>query len=217
MSKDVIRFFAFLTATAGLGLGVALLGSSLIGSAGGPEALIITRLKLLEIRGVEQALASATLLGPKVQFQRMSVVLDADAQGATVTSTLDFTGELRRSGLPATRVSSLGLERARYRLTDGQWLPTESDLPRLGAIVEALERRRMQLEEVPFDGGIQVTDRRYRSLGWFIRSEREEVLVSEDYQFQGHTPERPIDDKGTRQLTLHEDEKGLFSFPAASR
>lgn len=213
MSREVSSFLTFLGATAAVGLVLFVLGGQFLSSAGGADGAIITHLKQLEAQGVNHPLGWAVLVGPKLQFQRMSVMLDANGLGATVTSTLDFTGELRRPGdYSVTRVSSLGLERARYRLKDGDWQPEDTDFPRLRAILEALERRRveMQKEETHFPG---TSERVYRSEAWFIRSEREDVTVSEDYRFQGKTAERPVDEKATRRLVLHEEGDGLFRFP----
>lgn len=97
-------------------------------------------------------------------------------------------------------------------------MPQSHDFPRLVTILDALERRRAALDrgEVQPDGGVGwpgLSHRVYSSLAWFIRSEREDVLVSEDYQVQGQLPDRPLDEKATRRLSLHEDPSGLFSFP----
>jgi hypothetical protein len=219
MNSQFTRFLSFLAAAAALGLVIAVFGARFLGSAGGADGAIITRLKKLERAGTEQQLAWAKVLVPRLQFERISVVLDADGQGATVTSTLDFTGELRRAGSGNTRVSSLGLERARYRLVNGEWETEGSDFPRLITILEALEKRRLALErgEALADGGVPwpfVSERKYQSLAWYIRSEREDVLVSEDFRFEGRAPDRPVDEKATRRLSLHEDSTtGLFSFP----
>lgn len=218
MNREVQRFLAFLAATAALGLVLAVAGQRLLGSAAGPDGAMVTHLKKLERTGFEVELRFGQLLAPKLQFQRISIVLDADGQGATVTSTLDLTGELRRLRKPTTRVSSLGLERTRYRLRDGEWEPDGPVCPRLISILQALERRRDALErgEALTDGGFPWPDlsaRSYSSLAWFIRSEREDVTVSEDFQLRGNTPERPVDEKGTRRLSLREDNAGLFSFP----
>jgi hypothetical protein len=221
MSNEVHRFLGFLAAAAALGLVIAVFGSRFLGSAGGPDGAIVTHMKRLERTGLEEPLGTGTLLGPKLQFERISVALDADGKGATVTSTLDFTGELRRGGSKptSTRVSSLGLERARYKLVNGEWEPDGPVIPRLLTILKALERRRTAIEsgERQPDGTIPYADvsaRSYHSLAWYIRSEREDVTVSEDFRFEGRTPERPVDEKATRRLSLREDATtGLFSFP----
>lgn len=219
MNRELTRFLGFLAAVAAVLLTLAVFGARFWGAAGGADGAIITHLKKLERDGVDHSLPWARLLGPKLQFERISVLLDADGEGATVTSTLDFTGELRRPGLLVpTRVSSLGLERARYRRVDGRWQPQSTDFPRLLSILETLERRRLSLErgEALPDGGVPyegVTRRVYQGLAWYIRSERSEVLVSEDYRFQGESPSRPVDEKATRRLSLLEESSGLFSFP----
>lgn len=217
MNREFSRILGFVAAAAALGLVIAVLGSLFFGTASGADGAIITRLKKLERSGVEQELDAGTLLGPKVQFERISVVLDADGEGATVTSTLDFTGDFRRNGM-VTRVSSLGLERARYRFEDREWVPQTTDCPRLINIIDALEHRRAALErgEVQPDGGVPfagVTQRVYSSLAWYIRSEREDVTVSEDYRLEGRSPERPVDEKATRRVSLLEGSSGFFSFP----
>lgn len=218
MNREFSRFLGFLAATAALGLVIAVLGSRFLGQASGPDGAIVTHLKKLERDGVELQLRSGELLGPKLQFERISIAMDADGEGATVSSTLDFTGELRRTGGGSTKVSSLGLERARYQLKDGEWVAQSTDLPRLSLILEALERRRVALDhgEVQADGGVGwpgLTHRVYSSLAWYIRSEREDVMVSEDCRLEGQMPDRPVDEKATRRLSLHEDSSGFFSFP----
>ncbi|MEW6430716.1 MAG: hypothetical protein AB1730_04335 [Myxococcota bacterium] len=215
------RAAGFLAATAALVVAVAVLGPRLLGVAAGPEAALITRLKSLERTGLELPLdAQVTLHAARVSFQRISVTMDADGQGATVTSTLDLDGNLERAGQPErTKVSSLGLERARYRFRDGDWAPASSDAPRLLAIVRALEARRTLLNraELPADAGLDalrgMTRRVYSSEAWYIRSERGDVLVSEDYRLEGDRPGRPVDERGTRRLSLAEDDAGLFTFP----
>lgn len=219
MNRELPRFLAFLGAAGALGLVIVVFGARLLGNAAGPDGAIITHLKKLERDGVDVELPGGKLLSPKLQFERISVVLDADGKGATVTSTLDFTGELRRAG-KVTKVSSLGLERARYRHVDEEWVAQGTDFPRLLQILDALEQRRRALERgdaLPGDAGVPwegATERTYSSLAWYIRSEREDVLVSEDFRFQARAPDRPVDEKATRRLSLREDAStGLFSFP----
>lgn len=215
------RALGFLAATAALVLAVAVLGPRLLGAAAGPEAELVTRLKNLERAGADWPVGAAgTLHATQVSFQRISVVLDGDGQGATVTSTLDLTGNFERpGGVERTKVSSLGLERARYRYRDGAWSPEASDAPRLLAILAALERRRALLSqpELPVDAGLEslagITRRRYSSEAWFIRSERGDVTVSEDFRLEGDRRDRPVDERGTRRLSLAEDTGGMFTFP----
>ena len=205
-------------AVGALGLLAAVLVSQLIGDAGGPEGLLIGRLKKLERDGVDWGGEAGTLHGTKLQFARMSVTLDAAATRAQVTSTLDFTGNLERPDGSRTQVSSLGLERAEYVLRDDTWAPVTTDGPRLQAIVAVLEARRQAIEAgagLP-DGGVawgDVTGRRLKAEAWYVRSERGEILVSEDFRLTGLAPDRPVDVKGTTRLSLREDGDGGFTFP----
>lgn len=221
MNDQLFRFFGFLGATLALGLVVAVFGGKLLGAAAGPQGELVTRLKALEDKGLTLALDGGALTAPRPGYQRISLALDADGAGALVTSTLDFTGELRRLGSldPPTRVSSLGLERARYAYRDGEWAPEASDAPRLAAIVAALEARRQALSAEQPDAGEfpGATRRAWRSEAWFIRSERDVVEVTEEFRFDGVTPERPVAERGLRRLTLVEADSGSFSFPEEIR
>lgn len=211
MNHDFQRFLAFVGATICLVLVGGVLGKRLLFEAAGPDGAIITHLKELERDGLSIATDAGTLLGSTLQYQRISVTLDAAGTRATVTSTLDFTGQLRRADADFTRVSSLGLERATYVLDGTEWTPETNDAPRLVAIVKALDARRVALDTGDTLAGI--AQRRWQSQSWFIRSEREEVEVAEDYRLTGTTPERPVDEKATRRLSLQEDGDGGFSFP----
>jgi len=219
MSGESTRSLQLTAATLALATLVAVLISQILTGAGGAEGAIITHLKSLERDGVKVTTPLGELVGRKVSFQRISVVLDADAQGALVTSTLDFTGQIVRAPAQGvTQVSSLGLERARYRYVDNEWKAEAGDFPRLLAIITTLEDRRRAIEraEVQPDGGVPFGDvarRDFRSEAWFIRSEREAVEVAEDYRLRGTTPEKPIDEKATTRLSLQEDNAGRFSFP----
>lgn len=203
------RFGGFLLATAALVAVVVVLGPRLLGAAG-PEAEIVTDLKRLEQRGISVELPFGTLRSTALQYQRISVTVDAAGQQAIVTGTLDFVGAVERAtSLAPTSVSSLGLERMRWRRqSDGAWVAERSALPRLLAIVEALERRRALKEQEVAPGA---SHRAYRAGGWYIRSEREEVMVSEDYRLVEDRPERPIDERGTSRLVLSPAPDGGFT------
>ncbi|MFT3709242.1 MAG: hypothetical protein QM817_16505 [Archangium sp.] len=217
MNRELTRIFGFALVAIALTLVVAVLVESIFKRGGGPEGAIVTRLKGFESDGLKLATADGGLLwAAKPGFQRISIQLDANGEGAEVTSTLDFTGTLDRG--QKTKVSSLGLERARYELKRGDWVPVTNDAPRLMAIVSALEQRRDELERgAPLgDGGIPFPDvklpRQYRAESWFIRSERETVEIAEDSRLIGTAPDRPVDEKRTTRLSLEED-GGLFRFP----
>ncbi len=222
MTPEASRLTGAVAAAAALTLVVGVLLSSIFGSASGADGAIITHLKGLERDGVQYPLPAGLLTSSNLSYQRISVVLDADGQGATVSSTLDFTGVLVRGPAQTpTRVSSLGLERARYALRDGDWVAVVNDFPRLSAIVAALEARRKALELATpeADGGVPfagVERRAYRSEAWFIRSEREDVAVAEDYRLTGNTRDRPVDERATTRLTLLEDAAGFFRFSSGT-
>lgn len=211
MNRELQKFLGFAAAVGALVLVVSVLGERFLFSVSGPETAIITRLKRLEREGLEIVAPVGTLTGAKLQYQRISVALDADGQGALVTSTLDFTGVLKRGDGAETKVSSLGLERARYRLKEEAWLPEINDAPRLVSIITALDERRVAINAGAAYAEVQ--NRRWVSQAWFIRSERDDVEVAEDYRLTGSTPDKPIDEKSTRRLSLREDGAQRFSFP----
>ena len=71
MSNELHRFLGFVAAATALLLVIAVFGSRFLGSAAGADGQIITHLKRLERTGVEESLGTATLLGPKVQLERI--------------------------------------------------------------------------------------------------------------------------------------------------
>ena len=219
MSRDGQRLLGFAVLVGAVLLTLGVLGDRLLGLATGPEVELITVLKKAE-RGVDLAVpGGGTLVGATLQYQRLSVTVDPATQTAVATGTLDFTGVFNRD----TRVSSLGLERVAFRYQGGAWVAEAGLAPRLVAVVAALEdrRRRLQAGELSDGGGdpvevaryLNLTKRVYRSSAWYIRSERHEIEVAEDYRLTGDGLERPTDEKATKRLTLSEDERGHFFFP----
>lgn len=214
MNDEGSKVLGLLVAVVALGLVVAVFGTTLLGGASGPENELITWVKQQERAG-----PFGRLTAEKASYQRLSVVVAADGQSATVSGTLDFTGRLG-----AVTVSSLGFERVAFVLADGSWRATQGPAPRLEAIVRALERRRAALQAgtIPDAPGLDVVEaerlrrieqRRYTAEAWFIRSEKERIEVSESFRLEGQLPDRPVDEKGTRRLTLVEDARGEFLFP----
>ncbi|MDX2012814.1 MAG: hypothetical protein SFW67_21630 [Myxococcaceae bacterium] len=219
MSPEGQKVVGFVAATAALVLVVAVFGQRVLGVAAGPENELITQLKRLETPGTVFD-ERTRLVGSKVSYQRLSVVVDASGQRAVVTGTLDFTGTVGG----AVAVGSLGLEKVRFARRDEGWVLVDGPAPRLFAILRALERRRQALQAaaIPDAPGLDVEraqlfrrlERRLFTVeAWYIRSEREGVEVAEDFRLTGALPERPIDEKGTRRLSLTEDDRGEFSFP----
>jgi hypothetical protein len=125
-------------------------------------------------------------------------------------------------------VSSLGHERVPFVLRDGDWVAVEGFAPLLTAVVGALEQRRAALERGQIaglcgeaDGGDQpaldalfsVQRRKLKVNAWLIRSERDGVVVTEEYRLTGDLPSRPVDDSGSRRLWLTAKGRGQFCFP----
>lgn len=178
----------------------------------------------LELPGHEEPLK-----GARVRLALPAVhVVDEDHAVAVIT--LDFTGTFSE-----TRVSSLGYERIPFvRDGRGRWTAPDGYAPRLTAAVAALEARRAALEAgaperldalateaAPPSGELfrvrallSLKERRVRSERWLLRSERDRVEVAEDYRIDGVLPERPVHEKGMRNLTLVPSDAGLqFSPP----
>lgn len=203
------RFLAFLAAVVAVVLMLGVLGTRLL-SAGGPAGEIITELKTLERRGLSREVKGGTLHSAALQYERISVSLDEAATQADVTATLDFTGNLERPGAQfRTKVSSLGLERMHWVEARGGWAAKPNELPRLISILDALETRRQALEQG--DGGS--INRVYRAEAWFIRSERAQVLVSEDWRLLDERPDRAMVDQGTTRFELLEVDGGFVLLP----
>lgn len=230
MTSEARKAVTFFAAAAGVLFVVGVLMQRLLGAAGGPETQILSELKQtegdtlkLEIRG-----AAVPLVSTNHAWARVVVDADLEARRAQAHSTLDFEGVLGK-----TKVSSVGLETVPFVYEDGAWTPTRGLAPRLTGIVAALEARRQALESgdvgrlralsVPSEtqlaedptvqGFLRGTDRSYRSEAWYIRSDRGEVLVTEEFRYIATTPDRPIDEKGSRRLLLKES-GGEFLFSA---
>jgi hypothetical protein len=225
-ARKALAFFAGVAVVGLVGVGLAF---RLLKIAAGPEAEIVATLKQteraalrLEVPGADEPLVSSRHF-----YERIVVDVDPDGAHARATATLDFDGRLG-----ATEVSSLGLERIPWRREGAEWIVPQGYAPVLVRVVGALERRRQALqggdaaalagmsgaprETVSRDREIQrvlaVSGREYRVVAWYIRAERGEVLVREEFRLLGHTRDQPVDETGTRRLVLHErDGEFLFS------
>lgn len=190
----------------------------LFGVSSSPETEFISQLKASEKDGLTVPVGRfGEARSTRHQYARISVNLARDARSAVVVATLDFEGRLGE-----TKVSSLGAERIPFAVKDGAWVAPEGLAPRLGEVLSALQRRRRAIEAgdraallellySPADARQQLPavehvlalkDRRYTASAWYIRSERDEVTVTEDFRLQGTTPDRPIDERGSKRLTL---------------
>jgi hypothetical protein len=221
VSVESRKALLFLVATAAVVGLVALFGVRLLGLAAGPESEITSLLKGTESGSLTLALGppGKQLVSTRHHFDRIVVESDARAGTAEAVATLDFEGRLG-----GTKVSSLGLETLQFALGDGGWKAREGFAPRLVQIARALEARRQALEAGDLDtlaklSGrtveqvradpelshlLAVEHRRYDVAAWYVRSERGEVVISEDYRLEGGSAEQPVDEKGSRRLRLNQ-------------
>jgi hypothetical protein len=205
-------------------LGVLVLGAAvfrfapkLVGAVEGPEADMVGMLLRTEQNGLSLAVpGSATpLVSKHHHYDRVTVQTDMGARTAEAASTLDFTGSFGK-----VEVSSLGVEKTHFEYRDG-WVATQGLAPRLAAVVRALEARRRALEagdepalaqlmeapgSVAADPDLRVLlalkERSYGVRAWYVRLDRDEATVGEDYRLRGELPDRPVDQEGKRTLTL---------------
>lgn len=213
---------------------LVLLGPKLFGGTGlsSPDARIQGLLHdalrdgtVFDIPGSDTPLRAARVRA------RLPIVDVVEADHAVAVITLDVTGTFGE-----VEVSSLGYERIPFERDErGRWHAPKGFAPRLTASLVALEARRAALEagdpgavdalstdaapparELSRMRGLQaLSERSYRAEAWLLRSERDRVEVAERYRLQGSLPERPVDEKGLRNLTLvpAQGEGLLFSPP----
>lgn len=228
MTREGARAVGFLAAVAAVASVLVVFGPRLLGAAGGPETEILTTLKATEKDGLSLPVAgvAAPLKSERHVFDRIVVDVEHDGVHAKASSTLDFDGTLGE-----VKVSSLGLEVTPFVRQDGDWTMPKGPAPRLVGAIEALERRRRALEggeegvlralsgedggDLPIDPRLSLlltmTHRRYEVKAWYLRSDREEIIVSEEYRLTGDTKDRPIDEERTHRLVLEvRDGKFLF-------
>jgi len=214
-----------------LGATLLVLVPRLLGAAAGPEAEIITALKSTERQGLELTLPGVRekLVSREHHFARITVNVEPGGERAVAWATLDFTGRLGR-----TEIGSLGVERVPFVRRRRTWEPEGLTAPRLAAVLGRLEARRRALEagnrtalealrapEAVADGDREAQEvekvlalqrRSYQVEAWYLRLERDEVVVSETWRLEGVLPSRPVDERGQRRLSLiRSGEEFLFS------
>lgn len=198
----------------------ALVPRLLGGSASTPDVRILTILhdRLVDGVSLEVPGTDAALVGTRVRLGPTTVHVEDGGQRAIAVAMLDFTGSLAD-----TQVTSLGYERVPFvREASGGWALEAGLAPRLTSAVSALEARRRALEAADAPGLTALADagappveevaeireifalkgRRYLSKAWVLRSERDQVQVAEHYRVIGDAPDRPVDRKALRNLTL---------------
>lgn len=230
MNPELRKALAFFAAAGALALLAGVYGTRLLGLAAGPGAVLIKTLEDTETGSFQLEVpgTAVPLKADQHHFDRLLVDAAPTGDRAVARATLDFDGTLGE-----TKVSSLGVEEVPFVRAGRAWQPVRNLAPRLTAIVSALEARRRALEsgsrtaletlvrgneaalrtDAELNRLLGVGKRRYQARRWLIRSEKEQVLVTEEYRLQGETPDRPVDDEGTRRLVLQESD-GEFFFAA---
>lgn len=213
---EEFRLLGFLLVVALVGGLLWQFGGKLLGAAGGPELEMLSALKDTEREGLsfQPSPGKPPVTSMRHHYDRVTVQLEVAARRAEAVATLDFEG---RWG--SARVGSLGLEKVPFQFVDGRWGATSGLAPRLSAILRALEARRQALETgdreglAALSGGtlapspeldalLSVSARRLEVKAWLLRSERDEVLVTEEVRVLGTLPDRPVDELQTRRLYL---------------
>lgn len=218
--KALLFFGGTAVALAALGLAVG----RVLSFAAGPEAEIRAALEAGGTSGlrVEVPGEAEPAVSSRHAWERVVVDVAPDGEAAVVSATLDFDG---RWG--AVRVSSLGLEKVLFQRTPQGWAASAGAAPRLSRVLGLLARRQSALlagdeaalralsaeegREPELGRVLGLAGREYRALAWYIRSERDEVVVTEDYHLLGHTPDRAVDEEGSRRLILRRT-NGEFLF-----
>jgi len=216
-------------------LGLALLAGGvwailprLLGAAGGPEPELVATLRSAELSRAAMPVAGAPPFEPRsLRFDRFAVSLDGDR--ASVVATLDASGT---SG--GVQVSSLGRERIRFVRRGGRWELDGALAPSLSQALAALWRRAELLSGTspealaplvaPADRERSLGDarllpvlrlpgHRWEPRAWFLRSERGEVLVTEEANLT--SPSRGPEPRTGRLRLVPSADAGSFVFAGA--
>ncbi len=216
----------------GLGLaaiGAAVFGTRVLGLFTGPDVAIVSALKATQAQTLTLPLpleGAPPLVVHRHFFERILVQADLEARRAEVTATLDAEGKVG-----GTQVSSLGVERVPFRYEAGAWEPSEGFAPRLSGVLALLEARRRALEAADGEALRRLSrpdaldeadgetlglleglrDRTVQAEAWYLRLEREEVVVREELRIRGDGRDRPVDERKTRRLRVR-DAGGEFFF-----
>jgi hypothetical protein len=209
-------------------LALTVLLPRLLGWASGPDGELVAVLKSSERRALELRVPDAEplLTSSEHHYDRITVSVEGQTQ-AVATATLDFTGNFG-----ATKVSSLGYEQVPFRYQERDWRPVKGLAPTLVSVIALLERRRKAIEvgdrtqlsvlaagSLSPDAGVlgqesvwEMTSRRYEARAWYLRVDREEIRVTEEYRLVGASPDRPVDQTGARSFRLVPGPDGNLRF-----
>jgi hypothetical protein len=167
----------------------------MLGAAGGPEPELIAALRAAELARAPIPVPGAPAFEPRsLRFDRFSITVDHDR--ASAVATLDASGS---SG--GVEVSSLGRERVQFVRREGRWevdgplapalagalsvlwtrarLLSGTSIEALGPLVQPADRDRA-LADARIDSLLRIPGHRWEPRAWYLRSERGEVLVTEE-------------------------------------
>jgi hypothetical protein len=196
--------------------------------AGGPEPELVALLRAAELTRAPITLTGSPPFVPRsLRYERLSASIRGDR--AWVISTLDAAGS---SG--GVAVSSLGREQVRFLRRDGRWEVDGPLAPALAGALDALWQRARALDAgspealgpllTPADRDRSLADARLQAVlgtpgqrweprAWYLRSERGEVLVTEDAVL--HRPARPEEPRTGRLRLVPSEAAGRFVFAGA--
>ena len=167
----------------------------MLGAAGGPEPELIAAMRAAELARAPIPVPGAPVFEPRsLRFDRFSITVDHDR--ASAVATLDASGSCG-----GVEVSSLGRERIQFVRRGGHWelegplapalagalsvlwsraaLLSGSSTDALAPLVPPADRDRA-LGDARIDSLLRLPGHRWEPRAWYLRSERGEVLVTEE-------------------------------------
>jgi len=167
----------------------------MLSAAGGPEPEVIAAFRTAELARAPIPVPGAAPFEPRsLRFDRFSITVDGDR--ASAVATLDASGSCG-----GVEVSSLGRERVGFRRRAGRWEPDGPLAPALSAALSTLWQRAALLSgsaagslgalvlpadreralgDARIDSVLRLPGHRWEPRAWYLRSERGEVVVTEE-------------------------------------
>lgn len=167
----------------------------MLGAAGGPEPEVIAAFRAAELARAPIPVPGGPSFDPRsLRFDRFSITVDGDR--ASAVATLDASGSCG-----GVEVSSLGRERVGFRRQGGRWQPDGPLAPALAGALSVLRQRARLLSgsaaeglgvlvlpadrdravaDARIDSVLRLPGHRWEPRAWYLRSERGEVLVTEE-------------------------------------
>ncbi len=167
----------------------------MLGAAGGPEPEVIAAFRTAALARAPIPIPGAPSFEPRsLRFDRFSITVDGER--ASAVATLDASGSCG-----GVAVSSLGRERVAFRRLAGRWEPDGPLAPALAAALSVLWQRAALLSgdasgslaalvlpadrdralgDARIDSVLRLPGHRWEPRAWYLRSERGEVLVTEE-------------------------------------